>query len=208
MGENTLELLIRELLRPLLARYLLGHEKPPPFVGGNQFIYWRQHEPTCSVAPDVYVLPGLAPDATPRSIKVWETGRAPSFALEVVSLDKAKDYLRAPLRYDELGVKELVIFDPAPAQREQGVCWQVYRRRARGGLGRVELSDEDRVFSRVLGCWLRAVPADGSVRLRLGIGEDGDELFPTMEEAERARADAAEAEVARLRALLARRGKR
>ena len=213
MGESTLELLIRLTLVPLLARYL-KQKGAPPFVGGNQFIYGRRYEPTCSVAPDVYVLPGLAPEAAPRSIKVWETGHAPSWALEVVSLDKAKDYLRAPLRYEELGVKELVIFDPAPA-RETGVRWQVYRRRARGGFGRASLSDEDRVFSRVLGCWLRVVPEGGSVRLRLGTGKDGDELFPTAEEAERARAeteraraDAAEADVARLRALLARRGKR
>ena len=76
MGENTLELRIRLFLIPLLARYL-RERGSLPFVGGNQFIYWRQHEPTCSVAPDVYVVPGLAPGTRPVSQTLCEPSVAP-----------------------------------------------------------------------------------------------------------------------------------
>jgi hypothetical protein len=71
----------------------------------------------------------------------------------------------------------------------------------------------DRVEVASLGCWLRAIGEGRDARLRLGTGVDGEALFPTeveaamaQTEAERARADEAEAEVARLRALLAARG--
>jgi hypothetical protein len=41
----------------------------------------------------------------------------------------------------------------------------------------------DRVESKSLGCWIRLVVEGGNPRLRLGIGDHGDELLPT--EAER-----------------------
>ena len=204
MGENTVELNIRLFLVPLLRRYL-EQKGLSYFVGSNQFIYWEQHTPTRSVAPDVYVVPSLAPDAQFGCIKTWEASppTVPSFALEVVSENRAKDYERAPLRYDALGVKELVVFDPKHEQRREGRRWQVWRRVARRGLVLVEVSDEDRVRSKGLGCYLREVTAGSSVLIRLGLGASGEELVPTAEEAERAARERAEAELQRLRARLA-----
>src|ERR1700687_1414402 len=108
-GEETLQTWILEILRPLLERFLAS-KKRPWFVGADQFIYWAQYDPMRSVAPDIYVLPGVEPGIRFPCWKFWETGIVPTFALEVVSKDRVKDYEDAPRRYDQLGVEELAIF--------------------------------------------------------------------------------------------------
>lgn len=216
MGEPTLETFVRVVLLPLLERFLTARGLTA-FVGSNQFIYWAQFEPTRSVAPDLYVVPGLAPRTQFDSIQTWVDGRVPSFALEIVSQDKRKDYVLAPERYAELGVRELVIYDPKAARRRgEGIVWQVYRRLSKRGFVQVEATQADRVRSKVLGCFLREVRGPrGALELRLGAGPSGDELVPTEAESERAEKERertarleAEAEVAKLRALLAQTAKR
>jgi hypothetical protein len=216
MGEPTLETFVRVVLLPLLERYLAARGLTA-FVGSNQFIYWAQFEPTRLVAPGLYVVPGLSPRTQFDSIQTWVDGRVPSFAFEIVSQDKRKDYVLAPERYAELGVRELVIYDPKAARRRgEGVVWQVYRRLAKRGFVQVEATQADRVRSKVLGCFLREVRGPrGALELRLGAGPSGDELVPTEAEAERAEKEReraarleAEAEVAKLRALLAQTAKR
>ncbi len=187
MGENALETFLRILLIPLIERFLASKGRPA-WVGGNQFVYWREGEPTVSLAPDVLVVPGVAPGTLLRSLKTWEHG-APSFALEVVSLDWEKDYFYVPGRYMDMGVRELVVFDPSSQERAEGHRWQVFRRVGKRFL-RVEVTDEDRVRSKVLGCWLRVVGEGDAMRVRLATGKEGELLFPTSDEAERARADA------------------
>jgi Uma2 family endonuclease len=190
MGEDSLQLFIDDILRQSIEHWLASRGKPT-FVGSNQFIYWVQHHPKKCVAPDVYVLPGLAPDGRVRCLKTWEAGLVPSFAFEVVSSnDVDKDYRDAPKSYDELGVKELVIFDPDFAAGRDRLRFQVYRRLARRGLSRVEVSNGDRVRSRVLGCFLRAVGYGDQVRVRLASGPTGDDIVPTPAEAEREKAEA------------------
>lgn len=223
MGEDFLQRVIAEALRPLIARWLKAR-RVRAFTGADQFLYWAEGDPTRRVAPDVYVLPKVDPGAVPASWRLWEVG-PPSFALEVVSRDVGKDYEDAPAEYAAMGAKELVIFDPGATPRSRTrVRWQVYRRLARRGFVRVAQTMDDRVESSALGCWLVAVGGGRDVHLRLGTGVGGAELFPTeaeeeraakeqeraareqeraRAEQERARAEAAETEVARLRALLA-----
>ena len=220
VGEDLLQRLIAEVLRPLIAA-LLASRGDKALVGADQFIYWKQFAPTKSVAPDVYVLPGVAPNQRVRSWKVWETGIVPSFALEIVSDDHRKDADDSPRRYDELGVAELVIFDPDYEARRDGIRFRTYRRLPKRGLVLFEATNQDRVKSKVLGCWLCAVGDGDETRLRLGLGPRGDDLLATdteraTAEAERATAEAeradaeraarqrAEAELAKLRAELAR----
>jgi hypothetical protein len=224
VGEDSLQTFIAELLRPLLARFLAARGVRA-FVGADQFIYWKQFEPTKTIAPDVYVLPGVAPDIRVRSWKVWETGIVPSFALEIVSTDERKDAEESPRRYEELGTGEVVVFDPDYALRSDSVRFRVYRRIARRGLVLIEATNADRVRSKALGCYLCAVGQGPSTRLRVGLGPRGDELLPTdaelaragaehaeaereRAEAERTRRQEAEAELVKLRAELARARKR
>ena len=213
VGESVTQTNILHALRPMMARYLRDRGVTA-FVGCDQFIYWVQHEPTTCVSPDLYVMEGVAPDTVVKCWKLWEYGAVPSFVLEVVSRAKKKDYERSPLRHGELGVKELVIYDPEHMEGSDRILWQVYRRVAKRGFVQVERSDGDRVYSRALRCWLRAVGEGERSLLRIGIGAKGEELVQTDEEAReteakgRAAAEgrlgSLEAEVARLRSELER----
>jgi Uma2 family endonuclease len=203
MGEGLLHREIVVLFEALL-RYFLSRRGVVARVAANTFIYWVQFHPEITVAPDVYVMDGVAPDASPDNWKLWENGVVPSFVLEVVSKETKKDYTTVHEKYDSLGVPEVIIFDPrAGRPRSKRVRWQIYRRIAKRGLVKVDVTNGDRVFSKQLGCWLRVVGEGNALRVRIATGENGDELFPTEAEAARAAAEAAraeaEAEVARLR---------
>lgn len=219
MGEGSLQRFVSELLRALIERWYL-QQKKPVFVGANQFIYWKQFDPNRKLAPDVFLLPGVQPGIKIDSWKTWETGIVPPLAIEVVSQDYLKDYRDAPSSYDELGVKELIIFDPDfETARSERLRFQVYRRVGKRSLVRVEATNAEHIKSSVLGCFLRSVGADlDTTRLRLATGPEGKTIFPTeaeaqhtarvaeraAHEAERAARVAAEAENARLRAELKR----
>src|SRR5262249_46826201 len=148
--------LIMELLRPLLARFLAERHVNAK-VGADQFIYFVKGDPFKRVAPDIYILPNVAQEIIIPSWKTWETGIVPSFALEVTGDSITKDYEDNPALYSELGVRELIIFDPhaKPTSRRR-VRWQVYRRQPNGSLLRVKTSNGDRVHSKIIGAWLRA----------------------------------------------------
>ncbi len=191
MGESMIQRLIAELLRPLLARFL-AERGELAFVGADQFFYWKRGDATQRAAPDVYVIPGQNPEQTPSSWLMWQHPRGPSFALEIVGRDVAKDYEDAPSLYKSMGVDELVIFDPAHEAHADGVRWQVWRTVKRRGFVRVHASNADRVECASLGCWLRAVGAGPSLRVRIALGPHGDELFATAEERERAEREARE----------------
>jgi Uma2 family endonuclease len=183
MGEGLTHRNTAELLRVLLALFL-AHQRKVACVGANQFIYWVQGDPKKTVAPDVYVLPGVPADTPIDCWKVWETGIVPSVVVEVVSRSVKKDYVEAIERYRELGVLEVIVFDAKATPRSsKRVRWQIYRRIKGQGLVRVESSNEDRVQSKQLGCWIRMIGKDDALRLRVGLGPKGDELLPTEAEA-------------------------
>ncbi|MDI1445537.1 Uma2 family endonuclease [Polyangium sp. 6x1] len=183
MGESALQRLMTELLRPLIARFL-AERGVQAFVGADQFIYWIKGNAKAVVAPDVYVMPGFPPDVAPRCWKVWQTGVAPSFALEIVAEeDENKDVSQSPQRHDELGTRELVVFDPYVDVRSGRTRFRVHRRDEEKKLVLVEATNADRIRSEVLGCVLRAVGGGDAMRLRLAVDAEGEELFPTEAEA-------------------------
>ena len=203
MGESSLQRFISEHLRPRIEEYLRAL-RGPTFVGADQYVGWVHDDGEKVLAPDVYVLPGVEPGEEFEFWKVWQTGIVPSFALEIVSKRKKKDYTEVPPLYGELGVEELVIFDPRYKRRRGGVRFQVYRRLERRGFVRVEATNADRVRSRVLGCWLRVVGEGKEQRIRLATDPSGEAFVPTEAEARldavraeaAARVDAAQAEAA------------
>lgn len=208
VGEELLQRLVVELLRPLVERWLAA-KKVTALTGADQFIYFRQGDVRRRIAPDVFVLPGVRPGRRIRSWKTWDEGIVPSLAVEVVSQEIDKDYIDGPVLYRELGVQELVVFDPDFEDEPHRYRFQVYRQVPRRGLVRTAVTNEDRVYSKVLGCYLRAVGSGESTRLRLGAGRDGETLVPTEAEHERAEKEreraariVAEDELARLRAQL------
>jgi hypothetical protein len=203
VGEDLLQRWIIELLRPLLEWWLLGRGVRA-LVGADQFIYWRQHDPHARIAPDLYLLPGVDPRTRVRTWKIWRDRVVPSFAFEVVSQDWQKDYAEVIDRYADLGVPEVVVFDPGFDEHAEGVRWQVWRRVGKRGLVRVEATNADRVRSKTLRCWLRAVGEGRDLRVRIAADARGDDLVPTPEEAERAAKEAALRRVKDLEAKLRR----
>lgn len=196
MGEHELQTLMRETLRPLLAR-LLASKGLDAHAGSDQFIYWEKGNPAACVAPDAYVLPGVPQSRVIASWKTWEERNiVPSLAIEIVTGDVQKDYEEAPARYDALGVRELVIYDtrldPAP-RRIRRWRFQIYRRTA-GRFVRILATDEDRVRLRSLDAWLRVVGEGMERRLRLATGSRGTDIVPTSDEEAHAEAQAAHAE--------------
>ena len=204
VGESMLQRRIVELLRPLLEWWLNVCRGVVAFVGADQFIYWRQYDPQAAIAPDVYVIPGVDPSAQPKSWKLWIDKVVPSLAIEVVSDEWEKDYRDSPGKYDQVGIRELVVFDPDWEAAEDRLRWQVYRRVGKRGLVRVEVTDKDRVKLHSLGCWLRVVGEGKDLRLRIGEGPAGEALVPTAEEREQAERAAKETERANKDAAVAR----
>ena len=167
------------------------------FASSDQFVYWVKGEPTISAAPDVYVVLGADPELLPKIWKTWERG-VPDLVIEVVSGQRPKDYSGAPQKYGEMGVQELIVFDP---QESRGrVRWQLFRR-IDGGLLRVEAHDGDRVWSSILQAWLvLARHADGTATARVATGTLGEHLVPIDRELAEARGQALEAKDAELEA--------
>lgn len=178
MGEHEVQRFISELLRALIERWLRGRRVA--HAGANQFFYWEEGNPKACLAPDVYVVDGVAQDVPDVGVwKTWE-GHRPALAVEVVSGEWRKDYDEAPRAYDAMRAGEVVLFDPgATARSRRRVRWQVFRRVRGRGLVCVERSSGDRVRSRALGVWIRAVQEGPRVRLRLATGPRGEELVPT-----------------------------
>ncbi|HKY39017.1 MAG TPA: Uma2 family endonuclease [Polyangiaceae bacterium] len=212
VGEDILQRFMMELFRPLLERYL-REQGQACFVGADQFIYYRQFDAHARIAPDIYVLPGVAPGTEVRSWKVWQTGIVPSFALEITSLDWEKDYVDAPVHHAKLGTQELIVFDPHHGRRGEGVRFQRFARQG-GAFKLAEHTDADRIRSEALGCWLCAVGRGQEQRLRIASLSASTVLYPTAEEAERQAKEAerqakeaALARVAELEAMLERRSK-
>ena len=81
-------------------------------MAGNLFLYYLEGEPRASVAPDLFVVKGVAKH--PRRIyKLWEEGQVPCLVVEVTSESSRNDDLgKKKACYESLGVEEYFLFDP------------------------------------------------------------------------------------------------
>ena len=160
---------------------------------GDMFLYYEEGNPAASIAPDVYVV--LDHDLGDRPVyKLWEEGKPPDFALEVISPSSELRNAHAKRAlYARLGIGEYFLFQPD--QRRRGRRLVGYRL---WGQSYAELAAEPggAVCSEALGVSLRAEGAN--LRLRsLATGQDyawTEEHSGTIR-AVRARAEAAEAKV-------------
>ena len=183
----------------VLRIYFQNH--PDVYVSGNLFIYYEQGNPKAVVAPDVFVVFGVA-KRDRESYKLWlEENKAPDFVLEITSKSTVgEDQGVKRGVYAFLGVKEYFQYDPTGDYLEPQLK----------GLRLVEdnyvpmpttvLPDGTRVLmSEVLALELR-VQADS---LRFHNPVSGEKLL-SHQEAEQARVEAeqarAEAEQARMEA--------
>jgi Uma2 family endonuclease len=207
MGEGGEQNLIIRIFISILTE--LAHERgwSDVFIGADQFFAWVEEEPLVRVSPDVYVLDFQPARPLPASWQTWRSGhRPPRLAVEIVSEDWRKDYEQGPLKYAQLGVRELVVFDPEAACARAGaperVPIQVFRREVDGGFLRVHRGGEP-ARSEELDAWL-VVMRDGEAAT-LGVSRDasGLDLVPTLEQA-RLTAEARIAELERKLAVVER----
>jgi Uma2 family endonuclease len=177
-------------LRTILYLLLSDHLGPAVTVGSDQFVYFDADNPNQCLAPDVYVR--LAPRGAPiRSWKTWERG-APEIAVEIISDDdRAPEVWSAKLqRYRQMGVVELVRFDPESVSGAKLQLWN----RVDGALVEREVHGS-RAPSLVQDMEWVVAPADGfELALRIATGEESRRLALTRAEARQAEAEARQAE--------------
>ena len=102
------------------ARFALEHhfDKVDNVVlEGDMFMYYEEGNPAASIAPDVYVV--LDHDLGDRGVyKFWEEGKAPDFALEVISpSSQIRNAKEKRALYEQLGIGEYFLFQPNPLKR-------------------------------------------------------------------------------------------
>jgi Uma2 family endonuclease len=109
MAETTLH---REVMSDLiwgLERRYAG--VPDVWVGGNLFFYYEKGKPRKNVAPDVLMARGVRKWKR-RIYRLWEE-KPPVLIFEITSLSTCdEDTGHKKDLYEQLGVEELVLFDP------------------------------------------------------------------------------------------------
>jgi Uma2 family endonuclease len=174
------------VLRTFLFRLLQFALGPGHSVGSDQFVYWNARDAQKKLAPDAFVKLGVA-DASFGSWKTWENGGSPELAVEIVSPNEGDgiDWDEKLERYHELGVRELVRFDPESPEGARLRVWD----RIREDLIERELATE-RTPCRTLGVnWVVCPVAGEPAGLRL-VDDAGQLLELPEEAAERGRAAA------------------
>jgi len=171
-------------------------------VARNLAVRWLPKHPTTGLDPDVaLLLPGPRDFDDLTSYRLWDPGRTPPpLAIEVVSAGHPyKDYGWVHEGYAEMGVAELLVFDPlliGPKSLGGPVPLQLWQRDVAGAFERVHFGSEA-VYSKVLDAWLSVSGRN------LLITEDraGARPWPTLEQAAAERAaSAAQAEIAQAKA--------
>ena len=96
------------------AANLYFQERSDVYVSANSFIYYEEGNNQAVVAPDFYVVFGVAKRKR-DNYKVWEEGEiTPDFVLEITSATtKEKDQETKPEIYRALGVREYFQYDPS-----------------------------------------------------------------------------------------------
>jgi hypothetical protein len=166
--ETLLHLKLRTTLYMILAHTLAGRAS----VGSEQFVYWNAKDPRRCLAPDGFVKLGT-PHEWFDSWKTWERG-TPELCVEILSAsDDWQDKLE---RYHELGVRELVSFDPENAHI------RVWDRVEDDLVERVV--EGDATACRMLDAFFVVANVAGARGLRLARDRKGRHLWLTEAEAE------------------------
>ncbi|MCP4657509.1 MAG: Uma2 family endonuclease [bacterium] len=92
-----------------LKRYF--RDRDDVYVSGNLLIYYQDGDPGKRVAPDVFVICGVANNQR-RTYRLWEEGKAPTMAIELTSNEtKTEDEKIKPEIYAGWGMEYLYLYD-------------------------------------------------------------------------------------------------
>lgn len=184
----------------------LWRDRTDYFVGGNMFIYYnRKQVKTLDYrGPDVFVVNNVDGTAKRECWVVWdEAGRYPDVIIELASPSTIKNDLGVKKRLYEqtFRTQEYFCYNP---DTEELFGWQLIKGRYEG----IEPNEQGWLYSTQLevwiGKWQGEWKRENTTWLRFYTEEK--QLLPTTEEFEAERAQAAEAEIEKLRSVLAKHG--
>lgn len=187
MAENDAQLLA--MVYALSALDIRFADRDDVYVSGDLLIYYQEGRPKVSIAPDVFVVYGVAKRIR-KSYLLWEERKVPDFVLEMASANTWRED-EGPKRkvYERLGVREYAQYDPTGeylSSRLKGarLAGGRYEEQAvaRSASGELTLSSE------VLGLQM-VVTGDGEFRFRDPV--TGENLRSPQEEHDRAERAAA-----------------
>ena len=130
-----------------LVRYFTSDEYV--LVGADNFIYYREGDPTKCVAPDVYVILGVEKAVSRRSFYTWAEGAVPAAVFEFLS-DSTADYDRnekVRLYLMDMGVSECFIHQPHLSEPPEFHGW---RCSPSGGIVEIAPDEQGALFSEPL----------------------------------------------------------
>ena len=192
MGETDLHRYWMNRLYDQLAHRYRGQRI---YVGCDLLVYYTEGKVFDVCVPDVFVALG-AESGFRRTFKTWEEGRPPTVVFEVTSQStRREDEVFKPKTYANIGVKEYFLYDPTADYLSPPLIGYRFEGEERG---RIVANASGSLESRELGITLRLERNE----LVLADALTGEHLLTEAEAADE-RAQAAEAEVRRLREQLA-----
>ena len=200
MGETDVHIDAVIYLREALRDYFRDDQQV--YAAANMLLYYEEGNPAACVAPDVFVVQGVAKGER-RTYRLWEEGQPPSVVFEITSRGtRLEDLGTKRAVYAMLGVQAYFLYDPLGEYLRPPL--QGYRLQE-GEYQRILPEANRGLTSRTLVLELQVEEG----RLRLVNPATGERLLTPAEaqaahRAEAAARCAAEAELERLRAELAR----
>jgi Uma2 family endonuclease len=191
----------------LLIQLLRYHwrERHDVYIGGNMFIYFdpAQVKRRNFRGPDFFVVKGVKSNHFRQAWVLWEEdNRAPDFVIELASASTLAFDLggKREIYEQQLKTPEYVVYDPAS---EQLYGWRL---NAQGRYSKLAPDARGWLWSEQLELWVgvtdHTFPNQNRPYRVVRFFDSTGRLVPTEAEAATQRAQAAEAEIARLQALL------
>jgi Uma2 family endonuclease len=183
MAETDVHIDVLIYLREALRDYF--RNEPQVYVAGNMLLYYEERNPAACVAPDVFVVQGVAKGER-RTYKLWEEGQPPTVVFEITSRgSRLEDLGTKRALYAMLGVQEYFLYDPLGEYLRPPL--QGYRLQ-QGEYERVLPGDQGQLVSQALSLELRL--QDGQLQV---LNPATGERLLTPAEAHAARSAEAEA---------------
>ncbi len=155
---------------------------PHIHIGIDSFIYYREGDITKFVAPDIFVVFGVAKNPLRRSFYTWAEGAVPTAVFEFLS-DSTAHHDRdekVSIYLKDIGVQEYFIHQPEMDKPSEFCGWE---RNSSGDIMKIEQDVHGGIFSKALNLWLRwEEQEDTHVRLLRPFLPDGTPITTPKED--------------------------
>ena len=170
------------------------------YIGIDSFIYYHEGDITKCVAPDIYIVFGVAKYPLRRSFYTWAEGTAPVAVFEFLSDATARQDRneKVGVYLNDIGVQEYFIHQPELKKPAEFRGW---RQDPSGGIVEMEPDAEGGLFSEALNLYFCCEEQHRTdVRLLRPYLPDGTPITTSLEEHHLKKAAEARAETAEARA--------